>query len=83
MSSLIVILFFGGWLPVISFIFFFPTWLWFIIKILFVAFVFIWLRGSFPRYRYDQLMFLGWKFILPLALALIFWNFSLIIFFFG
>jgi len=81
MSSLIVILFFGGWLPIVN-IFFFSNWLWFIIKILFITFVFIWLRGSFPRYRYDQLMFLGWKFVLPLALALIFWSFFLIIIFF-
>jgi len=83
MSSIIVILFFGGWLPIFAIYFFFPTWLWFIMKILFIMFVFIWLRGSFPRYRYDQLMLLGWKFILPLALALIFWSFSLIIFFSG
>jgi len=68
MSSLTVVLFLGGWnspLPM-----FLPaSVLWFAIKLLFVLFLFVWVRGTNPRYRYDQLMFLGWKVLLPQALA--------------
>ena len=71
MSGMISILFLGGWLPPVSIVPF--TWipgpLWFIGKILFVLFVFIWVRGTFPRFRYDQLMRLGWKVFLPFSLA--------------
>jgi len=70
MSAMTVILFLGGWLPPFD-IFPFnyvPGILWFIFKIIFVLFLFIWVRGSFPRYRYDQLMRLGWKVFLPLSL---------------
>jgi NADH-quinone oxidoreductase subunit H len=63
MSSLIVILFFGGWEFPMLFSFIFG------LKILFFLFSFIWVRASFPRYRYDQLMYLGWKVFLPLTLA--------------
>ncbi len=64
MSGLTSILFLGGWLGP------FGLWpalgpLWFILKICFCLFVFIWVRGTFPRYRYDQLMRLGWKVFLP------------------
>lgn len=71
MSSLTVILFFGGWLPPCNIIFFylFPGVFWFGIKVLFFLFVFIWVRASLPRYRYDQLMRLGWKVFLPLSLG--------------
>ena len=62
MSSIIVILFLGGWLP-IFWIVTFP------IKLLFIMFIFVWIRATLPRYRYDQLMFLGWKIILPLSLS--------------
>jgi NADH-quinone oxidoreductase subunit H len=71
MSSLCSILFFGGWLPPVDFILFhwIPGSFWFSIKICFVLFCFIWVRAAFPRYRYDQLMTLGWKVFLPLSLA--------------
>nr|YP_009325913.1 NADH dehydrogenase subunit 1 [Vertebrata lanosa]APC24954.1 NADH dehydrogenase subunit 1 [Vertebrata lanosa] len=74
MSSLAVIFFFGGWLPILPFNFFFwiPSSIWFSIKITFSLFIFIWIRSSFPRYRYDQLMRLGWKIFLPLSLSFIF-----------
>ena len=70
MSSLTVILFLGGWLPPFD-IFplnVLPGVFWFTIKIIFILFLFIWVRGTFPRYRYDQLMRLGWKVFLPLSL---------------
>ena len=70
MSGMTSILFLGGWLPPIGIAPF--TWIpgpiWFILKILFVMFMFIWVRGTFPRYRYDQLMHLGWKVFLPFSL---------------
>lgn len=73
MSALIVSIFFGGWLPFIQWGFFkyIPTWLWFSLKIIIIIFIFIWIRGSLPRYRYDQLMTIGWKIILPIALGLL------------
>ncbi|MBT3776673.1 MAG: NADH-quinone oxidoreductase subunit NuoH [Pelagibacteraceae bacterium] len=70
MSSMTVILFMGGWLPPFD-IFplnVIPGVIWFTIKIIFILFLFIWVRGTFPRYRYDQLMRLGWKIFLPLSL---------------
>jgi NADH-quinone oxidoreductase subunit H len=70
MSGMTTILFLGGWLPP------FPvapfTWIpgviWFVLKICVVLFCFLWVRATFPRYRYDQLMRLGWKVFLPLSL---------------
>lgn len=67
MCTMIVILFLGGWLPPIDALDFIPGAIWFGIKICAVAFWFIWVRSAFPRYRYDQLMRLGWKICLPLA----------------
>lgn len=71
MSSLCSILFLGGWLPPFDFILFhwIPGGFWFALKICFFLFCFIWIRAAFPRYRYDQLMTLGWKVFLPLSLA--------------
>jgi len=71
MSSLCVILFFGGWLPPFDFFIFhwIPGGFWFGLKVCFFLFCFIWARAAFPRYRYDQLMRLGWKVFLPLSLA--------------
>jgi NADH-quinone oxidoreductase subunit H len=70
MSAMTSILFLGGWLAPFGIAPF--TWLpgpiWFIFKIMLCMFVFIWVRGTFPRYRYDQLMRLGWKVFLPLSL---------------
>jgi NADH-quinone oxidoreductase subunit H len=71
MSAMTSILFLGGWLPLIPLAPF--TWIpgpiWFIAKILLCMFVFMWVRATFPRFRYDQLMRLGWKVFLPLSLA--------------
>jgi len=70
-SCLATLLFFGGWLgPVFG-----PSWMrvllpvfWFCLKVFCFLFFYIWLRGTLPRFRYDQLMAFGWKFLLPLAL---------------
>jgi NADH-quinone oxidoreductase subunit H len=81
-SSMVVTMFFGGWLPP------FPNWtgnwlnlglqlvhpalagvFWFALKVFAFLFLYIWLRGTFPRYRYDQLMDVGWKWLIPLAIA--------------
>jgi NADH-quinone oxidoreductase subunit H len=70
MSAICAILFLGGWLPPFAIAPF--TWIpgpiWFFLKIAFVLFVFIWARATLPRYRYDQLMRLGWKVFLPASL---------------
>lgn len=70
MSAMTVILFLGGWLPPINLEPF--TWIpgpiWFALKISAVLFCFLWVRATFPRYRYDQLMRLGWKVFLPFSL---------------
>jgi NADH-quinone oxidoreductase subunit H len=71
MSSLTVILFLGGWLPPIDIAPFnwIPGPIWFIAKICLCLFTFVWVRATFPRYRYDQLMRLGWKVFLPFSLV--------------
>ena len=70
MSAMTTILFLGGWLAPFGIAPF--TWMpgviWFVLKICFCLFVFMWVRATFPRYRYDQLMRLGWKVFLPLSL---------------
>jgi NADH-quinone oxidoreductase subunit H len=70
MSAICAVLFLGGWLPPFDIAPF--TWIpgpiWFIAKICFVLFIFIWARATLPRYRYDQLMRLGWKVFLPASL---------------
>ena len=70
MSAMTVILFLGGWLPLFDIypLNIIPGVIWFTVKIMFVLFLFIWVRGTFPRYLYDQLMRLGWKVFLPLSL---------------
>ena len=70
MSAVVTILFLGGWLPPydISPFNYLPGFVWFSIKIAFCLFLFIWVRATFPRYRYDQLMRLGWKVFLPFSL---------------
>lgn len=70
MSSMTTILFLGGWLPPfgIDALAVIPGVLWFVAKIGLVLFFFIWVRATFPRYRYDQLMRLGWKVFLPFSL---------------
>ncbi len=71
MSALTVILFLGGWLPPIDIapLNWVPGPVWFIAKICLCLFTFIWVRATFPRYRYDQLMRLGWKVFLPFSLV--------------
>ena len=70
MSAVVTILFLGGWLPPydIAPFNYIPGFVWFSLKIAFCLFVFIWVRATFPRYRYDQLMRLGWKVFLPFSL---------------
>jgi NADH-quinone oxidoreductase subunit H len=71
MAAMTAILFLGGWLPLVDIAPFnlIPGPLWLAMKIAFVLFFFLWVRASFPRYRYDQLMRLGWKVFLPISLA--------------
>jgi NADH-quinone oxidoreductase subunit H len=70
MSSLTVLFFIGGWLPPINhFVFSAFNPVWFALKTCLILFFFIWVRATFPRYRYDQLMRLGWKIFLPLSFA--------------
>ena len=71
MCAMTTILFLGGWLPPFDVAPFnwVPGPIWFIIKICVLLFIFIWIRASFPRYRYDQLMRLGWKVFLPVSLG--------------
>jgi len=78
-SSLAVVFFFGGWLPPfpnllaglwqLPFLAWIPPVLWYFAKVMCFIFVYIWFRGTFPRYRFDQLMAVGWKWLLPLSLA--------------
>ncbi len=70
MSGMTSILFLGGWLPPfgIAALAVIPGVIWFALKVAFVLFLFIWARGTLPRYRYDQLMRLGWKVFLPFTL---------------
>ena len=70
MSSMSTILFLGGWLPPFEsqYLDLIPGYLWFLMKVVSLLFVFLWVRATLPRYRYDQLMTLGWKLFLPLSL---------------
>ncbi|MDC0033899.1 NADH-quinone oxidoreductase subunit NuoH [Alphaproteobacteria bacterium] len=74
MSAMITVLFLGGWLPPVDMSLFnwIPGPIWFALKIAFVLFCFLWVRATFPRYRYDQLMRLGWKVFLPFSLLWVF-----------
>lgn len=79
MSSINVVLFFGGWLPPLAFLSFIPGSFWFGIKICFFVILFVWMRAALPRYRYDQLMGLGWKVFLPISLSYLMLTFSTLI----
>lgn len=74
MCALNAVLFWGGWLPPIDWapLYAVPGIIWFFAKIFFFFFVFSWVKATVPRYRYDQLMRLGWKIFLPLSLLWIF-----------
>jgi len=64
LGSITTVFFLGGWHGPLL-----PPIVWFMLKVLAVAFFFIWMRGTLPRLRYDQLMHFGWKFLIPLALV--------------
>nr|WP_165776971.1 NADH-quinone oxidoreductase subunit NuoH [Paremcibacter congregatus] len=70
MCAMTSILFLGGWLPPFDWapLYVIPGWIWFFGKIFFMFFVFAWVKATVPRYRYDQLMRLGWKVFLPISL---------------
>lgn len=67
-SILAVLMFLGGWLPPVDALSFIPGWIWLGIKTFLVVSCFIWIRATFPRYRYDQIMRLGWKIFIPVTL---------------
>lgn len=68
-SILAVVMFLGGWLPPIEALGFVPGWIWLGIKTFLVVSMFIWIRATFPRFRYDQIMRLGWKIFIPVTLV--------------
>jgi NADH-quinone oxidoreductase subunit H len=74
-SSVATTLFLGGWLRpfpsvgFLAFLDFIPGWIWFLLKTFAFLYLFLWIRATLPRYRYDQLMRLGWKVLIPLAIA--------------
>lgn len=75
-SMMLTLLFLGGWLspfegiPLLNDIFFFvPGFVWLLLKVSFFLFVYLWIRATFPRYRYDQLMRLGWKVLIPMTIV--------------
>ncbi|MFD1036248.1 NADH-quinone oxidoreductase subunit NuoH [Sphingomonas hankookensis] len=74
MCALNALLFWGGWLPPVDWapLYFVPGIIWFLAKTFFFFFVFSWIKATVPRYRYDQLMRLGWKIFLPLSLTFVF-----------
>jgi NADH-quinone oxidoreductase subunit H len=73
--TVVTTLFFGGWLrpfpnvAALRVLDYIPGWIWFLLKTFVVFYVFMWIRATLPRYRYDQLMRLGWKVLIPLAIA--------------
>ena len=74
MCALNTLLFFGGWLPPVDWapLYWVPGIIWFLLKTLFFFFMFSWVMATVPRYRYDQLMRLGWKIFLPMSLIFVF-----------
>ena len=82
MSSMTTILFLGGWMVPFNLEIFniIPGYIWFLLKVSVLLFTFLWVRATLPRYRYDQLMQLGWKLFLPLSLAWIIITSSVIIY---
>src|ERR1043165_3626271 len=74
-SSVVTTLFLGGWLrpfpnvAALGFLGVVPSWMWLLIKSFVFLYIFVWVRATLPRYRYDQLMRLGWKVLIPLAIA--------------
>jgi NADH-quinone oxidoreductase subunit H len=76
-SSVATTLFLGGWLrpfpnvAALSFLDIVPAWIWFFLKTFVFLYIFLWVRATLPRYRYDQLMRLGWKVLIPVAIGLV------------
>jgi NADH-quinone oxidoreductase subunit H len=68
-SMLATLMFLGGWSAPLAILGFIPGWIWLGIKTFLVVSIFIWVRASFPRYRYDQIMRLGWKVFIPLTVV--------------
>ncbi len=74
-SAIVAIMFLGGWMrpfpnvEALAFLDLIPPWIWLIGKIFLFLYVFIWIRATLPRYRYDQLMRLGWKVLIPIAIG--------------
>jgi NADH-quinone oxidoreductase subunit H len=68
-STLCVLMFLGGWLPPFGFLDFVPGWIWLAAKVFVVVTMFLWVRATFPRFRYDQIMRLGWKIFIPVTLV--------------
>ena len=74
-TAVITVLFWGGWLrpfpsvDALAFLDLIPGWIWFFGKMFMFLYLFIWVRATFPRYRYDQLMRIGWKVLIPIAIA--------------
>jgi NADH-quinone oxidoreductase subunit H len=74
-SSLVVLLFFGGWLPpfanvaALAFLHKVPGFVWYLAKIMFFLYLYVWIRGTLPRYRFDELIKLAWKWLIPVSLV--------------
>ena len=74
-ASVMTTLFLGGWLrpfpnvEALGFLDIVPSWVWFLSKTFVILYVFLWIRATLPRYRYDQLMRLGWKVLIPVAMG--------------
>ena len=70
-STMASVMFLGGWLPPIDSVLFnwIPGWIWLGMKTFVIATLFLWVRATFPRYRYDQIMRLGWKIFIPVTLV--------------
>ncbi len=68
-SIVAVLMFLGGWLPPVAGLDFIPGWIWLGLKTFVVVSMFIWIRATFPRFRYDQIMRLGWKIFIPVTLV--------------
>jgi NADH-quinone oxidoreductase subunit H len=83
MSSIVIVLFLGGWSAPFEILSIIPGAIWFGIKICLFVFLYVYMRGILPRYRYDQLMSLGWKVFLPIVLGYFMFTYSILVSFNG